>query len=272
MGKNHPVTCADNNKDGKDEIYVVTEDLFSFDSVWIITFDQNAQDLVLNELIFECPDVHPIHVINFIDIYGDDRLEMVIISSNQNRIYFLEQSTDGVYHAKYFFTLDDTILGNYMTSYRFGDVDRDGYEDLVILPFDGTVRVYKSSVSDVIKEQRIGDVDFSLYNEIGAILDDAVIQDLDQDKITDLLYSSRGKGIYGVNMISIICGEKVNEFETAVTFPSNKSSETFSDLRMENIDLNRDGRDDLVILDNNAKQLHLFLNESRVSVNQWKFH
>jgi hypothetical protein len=157
-----------------------------------------------------------------------------------------------------------------MTAFKFGDLNQDRLADLMVLPYDGTARLLTNLDHRSLGQLRIGDVDFSLHNPMGAILDDANMLDLDKDHIMDLVYVSRGIGIYGKDMITVVCGKGVSEFKSSVTFASDIPSSPFSSLRLESLDLNRDGLSDLIMLDDVENKLILFLNSSATGISDWK--
>ncbi len=272
LGRNQPIACADSDFDERDEIFAVIEKNGQFNQLMQFKLDANGNELISKEIILHENPFDTIQMINLSDYEAHSGLELAIVSLDTFSVMFYHQESQFSYNINQIFSLEDTLFGNNMTAYETGDVNQDGKEDLLLLPFDGTVRLYTSFNSGAITEERVGDVDFSEVNPIGATLDDAVISDLDKDGIVDLLYVSRGKGVYGVDMISVVCGQQQGEFENTVTFQTNRPKETFSTLRVEQLDLNRDGYDDLVLSDDIAQELVLFINMSRTGVKEWSIY
>ncbi len=260
--RQQPITCADTDGDGSEEIYVVYSE--DFDEIYRLMLSRDGDALNANKLSIPSIQNHTIQMLSLEDMTGDGELELAVITSDDRMVHFFESDALLNFYSLATYSLEDTIFGNTMTAFQIEDADGNNLQDLLVLPFDGTARLY-TSLQEPLAQQRVVDIDFSGVNEIGGILDDAVITDLDNDGNLDMIYVSRGKGIYGVVMLCVVCGERQGEFRSSVIFPMDRPTSAFANLRLEAIDLNRDGIDDLALVDDYTNELVLFQNTSNLS-------
>ncbi len=105
---------------------------------------------------------------------------------NENAAAALTQVSPNEYAPSAIFSLDDTMTGNSVSAFRFGDANGDGITDAIVVPFDGSVRMLSLGDENRIEQTIVGNMDVS------AVIDDAAISDLDLDGVQDLVYAVRG--------------------------------------------------------------------------------
>ncbi len=255
-----PLAIVDTDHDGRDEIFLIQESFNrDFNEIFRYTISDDETELIPEKVTVPGISGGVIQAIRLADINGDHIFEMILLTLESNSVIFLSPVSLTEYQIFKKFTLNDTLAGNTALAFRVGDADVDGVDDLVVVPFDGSVRLYSTNAENELDFVFIGKM------ELQAIIDDTEISDLDKDGISDLIYVSRGTGIYGVEQISVVCGLAPGEFSSVVTFESDRSTSefgVFSDLRIEAIDIDNDGREDFVFLDDVSEEMLLFLNHS----------
>ncbi len=249
-GRIQPLTIGDVNEDGLDDMLLAIPSngfLTTLVAYLSDALDDNAQVTISPNLVNQ-------QEIQFIEIVGD-RIFVgagglspeIIVLSNEKRD-FSEVCR---------ITTQDTIPRNNVNGFRKGDADRDGDSDMIIAPFDNTVRLLVGD--EVPYSQRIGD----LVEKV--LIDDVLIVDLDGDDCADLLYANRETGADGVQSISVVCGLSIGKFTDAATFRTTRPTSPFTRLSLQLGDVNRDGREDVILLDPLASEIVIFLNESRTT-------
>ena len=257
--RQQPIACADTDGDGNDEIFVVYSD--NFDKIYRLSLSEYGEELIHEKVIV--PDIqnHTIQMITIEHMVSRDDFVLGIITWDDRLVRFFEPVNFLEYTLRATYSLEDTIDGNTMSAFQVRDADGDALHDLLFLPFDGTARLY-TSFTEPLTQNRVVDVDFSGVSELGAIFDDAVITDLDNDHTMDMIYISRKKGSERIVMICVVCGEQPGEFGSSVIFPIDRHSSDHANLRLEAIDIDLDGKEDLAILDDFRNELILLLNTS----------
>ncbi|MFB3786305.1 MAG: FG-GAP-like repeat-containing protein [bacterium] len=161
------------------------------------------------------------------------------------------------------FNNGDLIAG--LSGFTLSDANGDGIPDIVVVPFDGTIRMI------TYQNNRLTPVTIGNLGEY-AKHEDVLIADIDLDGLQDLLVASYPKsGDTRFEQISVVCGEKPGEFKEEVTFSTTRPS-TFFPLRLGAIDFNRDGLKDIFLLDIAPREAILFLNrsENATSIPDWR--
>ena len=146
-----------------------------------------------------------------------------------------------------------------MESFSRSDANNDAVEDLIIVPFDGTIRFLRMDATDIIQ---------SIIGDLGnrSIHDDLIIVDLDLDGQKEILVVSRQKsGGDSFEELSVICGNNIGEFKDVVTFLTDRKSGLGS-LILRTLDFDYDGVEDVAFLDDFNRQLILFKNISSVPI------
>ncbi len=264
QGRNQPLVCADADGDGLDEIYVVLENQGQFNHIMKFSLSADGDTLEGEGIDLQGASIHTIQMLDLQNLEGDNHLELIVVSLSEKAVFFFQQSEPNVYELTHMASYEDTLVGNRMTAFRSGNANDDDYDDLLLLPLDGSARLYTSFGAASVEEVRVGDIEFSAVNELGTTLDDALIEDLDRDGIPDLLYASRENGPEGITNVwlSGVCGKELNVFEDALNIEQDIPKQVFTTLRIEMVDLNRDGKQDVALLESFAKQLFLLLNTS----------
>ncbi len=257
--RQQPIACADTDGDGKDEIFVVYSD--NFDEIYRLSLSEYGEELIHEKVIVPEIQNHTIQMITIEHMVSRDDFVLGVITWDDRLVRFFEPANFLEYTLRATYSLEDTIDGNTMSAFQVRDADGNALHDLLILPFDGTARLY-TSFAEPLAQNRVVDVDFSGVSELGAIFDDAVITDLDNDHTMDMIYISRKKGSERIVMICVVCGEQPGEFGSSVIFPIDRHSSDHANLRLEAIDIDLDGKEDLAMLDDFTNELVIFLNTS----------
>lgn len=252
-----PVICADTNRDRIDELYIL-QDENGRSTVFRYMLDSNRQVTrasVMNSLSYNGTAYRDISTIDFADLDGDGVPELILFSVDHPSTIVCRHE-ESRYVARSVFSLENTILGNSLIDITKNDADGDGMDDIIVVPFDGTIRLL-TNASGQIEQRQIGNLTSN------AIHDAVVVLDLDRDNKRDLLVLSRQTGGGdSYEQLSVVCGENPGEFKNAVTFVTRRPSSPYSNLRLGSIDLNRDGWEDVVFMDDVAQELVFLTNHS----------
>ncbi len=263
----HPMACADTDRDGIAEIFVLQLDDLNQTFILKYTLDPNTpgrNTYVSEELALHGFDSGSIQAINFADMNGNQIPELILFTEGHPSMIVCRASEGGGYQAETTFSLEDTMLGNDTVSFKKYDADGDGRMDIAAVTFDGTIRLFTYQTDSLI-QKIIGD----LGGE--SIHDDILVTDLDRDGSNDLLAVSRQKsGGDSYDELSVVCGENPGEFKNHVTFTTDRLSSPFSKLSLVSLDANRDSWEDIIFLDDFKKELVLFLNISGTGVAGWR--
>ncbi|MFH1744428.1 MAG: VCBS repeat-containing protein, partial [bacterium] len=251
-----PVTVGDINGDGFDDIMIAVphEAFLTRLVVYHGGVSVDTQPTQIPLLMSTRQEIQFVQVADMVSTNMDGGNEIIVgIARPPNDVVILTGESDGFAEIARIVT-DDTIAGNSIVGFGLADANLDGFADMLVAPFDGTIRLLLGG--EGIARHRIGD----LVEDI--LVDDALIGDLDQDGVPDLLYANRGIGGEGVQSISVVCGESLGDFAAAVTFETARPADPFTRLFAALEDVNGDGRDDVLILDPRANDIVIFANES----------
>lgn len=268
-GRNQPLACADTDQDSRHEIYILHED----DQGWPAIYQYAIQSVSAGPPVTTSRKLHlqgtaprEIQAMAFNDINQDGIPELQIFTISNASLVVYDRISATEYQESIRFSLENTMFGNTVSGFTLSDATGDGFPDIVVVPFDGTIRLF-SYQDGRLRHGTIGDLGEFAKHE------DVLIADLDQDEKMDLLVVSHSKsGMAPYQQISVVCGEKPGEFKEAVTFPANRLS-TFFPLRLGAIDFDQDGLQDIFFLDIAAREAILFLNRSDAStaIPDWRF-
>ncbi|HPO99872.1 MAG TPA: FG-GAP-like repeat-containing protein [bacterium] len=268
-GRNQPLACADTDQDSRHEIYILHED----DQGWPAIYQYAIQSVTAGPPVTTSRKLHlqgtaprEIQAMAFNDINQDGIPELQIFTISNASLVVYDRISATEYQESIRFSLENTMFGNTVSGFTLSDATGDGFPDIVVVPFDGTIRLF-SYQDGRLRHGTIGDLGEFAKHE------DVLIADLDQDEKMDLLVVSHSKsGMAPYQQISVVCGEKPGEFKEAVTFPANRLS-TFFPLRLGAIDFDQDGLQDIFFLDIAAREAILFLNRSDAStaIPDWRF-
>lgn len=266
-GRNQPMTCTDTDRDSVDEIYVLQEEPDGQPAIYQYTIQSPAPNppvTVTRKLILRGGGPREIQAMQFNDINQDRFPELLIFTIGNPSLIVYKQISALEYQEISRFSLEDTMFGNTVSGFTLSDATGDGIPDIVVVPFDGTIRMF-SYQDQQLKQVTIGDLeDFAKH-------EDVLIADIDRDGMQDLLVVSHPKsGDNPYEQISVVCGENPGEFKEEVTFQTTRAS-TFFPLRLGSIDFNRDGLKDIFFLDIAVREAILFLNQSdsSTSIPDW---
>ncbi|HOE12043.1 MAG TPA: SUMF1/EgtB/PvdO family nonheme iron enzyme [bacterium] len=256
IGQMQPLAVGDINGDGTDDILaaIPCEDYLTGLVVW---HGGTLPDAVPETIPLNLLSDQEIQFVQIADIVQDveNRKNEIIVGTVRppNDVIIIgDESKTFTELAR--IPTDDTMSGNTIIGFGIDDVNLDGYSDMLVAPFDGTIRLVLGG--ETIQIRRIGD----LVQRV--LVDDVLIGDLDRDGVPDLLYANRGIGAGGVQSISVVCGESLDEFAEAVKFETNRPSDPFTRLSALLEDVNGDSRQDVLILDPLADEVVVFINES----------
>ena len=253
MGRLQPLAIGDMNGDGFEDIVVAVP---SGDFLTKLVVHRGGDSINIEPMKIPL-GLGVRQEIQFVEI-ADGEI-FVGVAGPPHEVIVLSKETDSFSEICRMIT-GDTIAGNNIVGFRMGDVNTDGLADMIIAPFDNTVRLLVGN--KVPYSRRIGD----LVEKV--LIDDVLITDLDKDGLPDLLYANREIGAVGVQSISVVCGLSLGEFAEAVTFPTNRASNAFTRLYLELGDVNLDGREDVILLDPLANEIIIFSNESQSEVEE----
>jgi len=186
-------------------------------------------------------------------------MELAIYTGHNPKVMFFKPTSENSFTKWSEFSFEETILGNVMESFSRSDANNDAVEDLIIVPFDGTIRFLRMDATDIIQ---------SIIGDLGnrSIHDDLIIVDLDLDGQKEILVVSRQKsGGDSFEELSVICGNNIGEFKDVVTFLTDRKSGLGS-LILRTLDFDYDGVEDVAFLDDFNRQLILFKNISSVPI------
>lgn len=265
-GRYQPLACSDTDSDGRDEIFTIQPDGGDKTCIYRhtrISSSQEDNNFTNVKLTLYGYDTGSLQAIDFVDFNGDSIPELILFTEDPPTLLVCDPLGDSEYIVTAEFSFEDTLLGNDMVSFKRHDADSDGRTDVIAVPFDGTIRLF--SLGETGLEQ-------SIIGDLGgnAIHDDILANDLDRDGSKDLLAVSRQtSGGDSYEQLSVVCGENPGEFRNHVTFVTGRIGSPFSKLKLGSLDLNRDGWDDIVFLDDYRKELVLILNVSQSGVLAW---
>lgn len=266
LGRVQPMVCRDLDRNPPDEIYVLQLQEGWFNALVRIEVDPTTLDPRSQRFALDGLAPQDLQALDFVDIGQGRDTELVLITQRNPAVIICERLDGARFQVRDKFSLEDTLLGNNMTGFRKWDADGDGLPDLFVVPFDGSLRLL-SSHSGRFHQTKIARLPER------AIHDDVLVTDLDRDAKNDLMIISRQRsGGDSYEQLSVLCGENPGEFTDAVTFVTGRRSSPFSSLRLGTLDLNRDGWEDIVFLDDFSKELVLLLNTSQTLVPHWNWH
>ncbi len=267
--RQQPVVCSDTDQDGKDEIFAVIEERGQFNQIRKYHLPDNSETLTEEEIQLNGITVETIQMIDIQPLFDNTGPVMILTTLDRNpenpsSVLFCRQTSSTEFEKIEGFSLWKQDIGDYATAFQSGEANQDGITDFVILSFIRHAKLYTAFNAQSIEEVQIGDVDFSQIKAQGAILEDVAIADFDLDGLPDLIYVSRETGSEGeiFALITIVSGDELNSWEKAVSFRTSFPTTTFSWIRLESIDFNLDGLQDLAFLENTSQNLILLLNTS----------
>lgn len=266
-GKAQPLCLADADGDGAADIHVVEESAAgAFNRIvrFAWTGAPDGGRFERKELSIEPNPFGNLKAILLEDFDGDGELELAAISQEAGirmdaAVHFLERAADSAYRPVF-----ESRLDSRAETFRADDADGDGLADLLVVPFDERVRLYGAGPGG-FTERELGNF------QLNAILDDALIGDVERDGTAELLFAGRGKG-NGFELAAVACGDEPGAFDRAAVFNSRREADARPNLRAELTDLNGDGLPDLVMLDNFFREMLFFVNRSEpreTSIPDW---
>lgn len=257
-GRNQPLICADTSGDGVDEIYLLQEESGGGPAIrqYVIqSSPANPPAVTTQKVLLRGGAPREIQAMEFNDIDQDGTPELLVFTITGSSLLVYNRVSALEYQETSRISFEDTIFGNTVSGFTFSDANGDGVPDIVVVPFDGTIRMI------TYQNGRLTPVTIGSLGE-NAKHEDVLTADIDQDGLLDLLVASHPKsGDDRYEQISVVCGEKPGEFKEEVTFQTTRLS-TFFPLRLGTIDFNRDGLKDIFFLDMAAREAILFLNQS----------
>lgn len=267
-GRNQPLTCADTGSDSVDEIYLLQEESDGRPAIYqyeIQSASPNPPVVATKKVVLQGGAPPEIQAMEFNDINRDGMPELLVFTISHPSLLVYSRVAGLEYQETSRISFEDTIFGNTVSGFTLSDANGDGIPDIVVVPFDGTIRMI------TYQSHRLTPVTIGNLGEY-AKHEDVLIADIDRDGLPDLLVASYPKsGDTRFEQISVVCGEKPGEFKEEVTFFTTRPS-TFFPLRLGAIDFNRDGLKDIFLLDIAPREAILFLNQSEnaTSIPDWR--
>ncbi|MBN2325752.1 MAG: hypothetical protein JXR73_01270 [Candidatus Omnitrophica bacterium] len=257
FGKVQPMICLDCDKDNKDELYILEPD--NFQNLCLVkrySYHDFGDNYNVVNLKFDQFYSQDIQSIDFANLDFDENLELLLFTCNAPSLIIYKLDSKQIYRKWFEYSLEDTLLGNQMSSFAYSDATNDNLDDVFIIPFDGAIRFLSINNENNLHPSIIGNLGLK------SIHDDILVTDLDRDGQKDILVAGRQKsGGDSFEELSVVCGENVGEFMDVMTFNTDRRSGLES-LMLRSIDFNHDGIDDIVILDPFHKQLFFLENLS----------